>query len=109
MAELIRIFTLWMVFRDPPEHTRLRRLASRVFHVRSMHALRPNVEALTAWLLERLGERESFDFLAEFAGPLPALVIMDMLGAPRGGLERLKRLSDGTALFIGIARERPRR
>jgi cytochrome P450 len=105
MAELMRVLTLWMVFRDPPEHTRLRRLASRVFHVRSIHALRPNVEALTAWLLERIGERESFDFIAEFAGPLPALVIMDMLGAPRGELERLKRLSDEMALFIGSARE----
>jgi len=107
MAELIRILTLWMVFRDPPEHTRLRRLASRVFHVRSIHALRPNVEALTVWLLERIGERERFDFIAEFAGPLPALVIMDMLGVPRGELERLKRLSDEMALFIGSARETP--
>jgi cytochrome P450 len=107
MAQLIRILTLWMVFRDPPEHTRLRRLASRVFHVKSIHALRPNVEALTAWLLERIGERERFDFIAEFAGPLPALVIMDMLGVPRGELERLKRLSDEMALFIGSARETP--
>jgi cytochrome P450 len=104
MAELIRILTLWMVFRDPPEHTRLRRLASRVFHARSMQALRPNVEALSAWLLERIGEREAFDFIAEFAGPLPALVIIDMLGAPRSELERLKRLSDEMALFIGSAR-----
>jgi len=105
MADLIRILTLWMVFRDPPEHTRLRRLASRVFHVRSIHALRPNVEALTAWLIERIGEREEFDFIAEFAGPLPALVIMDMLGVPRGELARLKHLSDEMALFIGSARE----
>ena len=107
MAELIRILTLWMVFRDPPEHTRLRRLASRVFHVRSINALRPNIEALTGWLLERIGERERFDFIAEFAGPLPALVIMDMLGVPRGELERLKRLSDEMALFIGSARDTP--
>jgi hypothetical protein len=105
MAELIRILTLWMVFRDPPEHTRLRRLASRVFHVRSINALRPNVEALTQWLLARLRGRERFDFIAEFAGPLPALVIMDMLGVPRGELDRLKRLSDEMALFIGSARE----
>ena len=104
MAELIRILTLWMVFRDPPEHTRLRRLASRVFHVRSIQALRPNVEALSAWLLERIGERERLDFVADFAGPLPALVIIDLLGAPRGELERLKRLSDEMALFIGSAR-----
>ena len=47
VAELARYLTLWMVFRDPPEHTRLRRLAAKVFHVRSIHALRPNVEALT--------------------------------------------------------------
>jgi cytochrome P450 len=107
MTELIRIFTLWMVFRDPPDHTRLRRLASRVFHVRAMQALRPNVEALSAWLLERIGERESFDFIAEFAGPLPALVIMDMLGVPRTELERLKRLSDEMALIIGSARDTP--
>jgi cytochrome P450 len=104
MAQLIRILTLWMVFRDPPEHTRLRRLASRVFHVRSIQALRPNVEALTAWLLDRLAGRERFDFIADFAGPLPALVIIDMLGAPREELERLKRLSDEMALFIGSAR-----
>ena len=109
MGELMRILTLWMVFSDPPEHTRLRRLASRVFNVRSIHALRPNVEALTAWLLERIGAREEFDFVGEFAGPLPALVIMDMLGVPRGELERVKRLSDEMALFIGSAREADRK
>src|SRR3990170_4757575 len=62
---------------------RLRRLAARVFHVRSMHALRPNVESLTQWLLDSIDECRQFDFIADFAGPLPALVIMDMLGAPR--------------------------
>ena len=105
MGELMRVLTLWMVFRDPPEHTRLRRLTSRVFNVRSIQALKPAVESLTAWLLERLGERTEFDFIAEFAGPLPALVIIDMLGVPRGELARLKRLSDEMALFIGSARE----
>ena len=105
MGELMRILTLWMVFRDPPEHTRLRRLAGRVFNVRRIHALRPNVEAVTALLLERIGAREAFDFIGDFAGPLPALVIMDMLGVPRAELERVKRLSDEMALFIGSARE----
>jgi cytochrome P450 len=105
MAELIRVLTLWMVFRDPPEHTRLRRLAAKVFHVRSINALRPNVEAISAWLLDALQERERVELIADFAGPLPALVIMDMLGVPRGELGRLKRLSDEMALFIGSARE----
>ena len=107
MAELMRVLTLWMVFRDPPEHTRLRRLTSRVFNTRSIQALKPAVASITDWLIEQLGERSEFDLIAEFAGPLPALVIMDMLGVPRSELTRLKRLSDEMALFIGSARETP--
>jgi cytochrome P450 len=105
VAELARYLTLWMVFRDPPEHTRLRRLAAKVFHVRSVQALRPNIERLTHWLLDLLSEKTEFDFIADFAMPLPALVIIDMLGAPREELARLKRLSDEMALFIGSARD----
>jgi cytochrome P450 len=107
VAELARYLTLWMVFRDPPEHTRLRRLAAKVFHVRSINALRPNVERLTHWLLDSIADKQELDFIADFAGPLPALVIMDMLGAPREELARLKRLSDEMALFIGSARDAP--
>ena len=107
VAELVRYLTLWMVFRDPPEHTRLRRLAAKVFHVRSVQALRPNIEGLTRWLLDSLSERKEFDFIGDFAMPLPALVIIDMLGAPREELTRLKRLSDEMALFIGSARDAP--
>ncbi|HEY9532768.1 MAG TPA: cytochrome P450 [Burkholderiales bacterium] len=105
IAELIRYLTRWMVFRDPPEHTRLRRLAGKVFNVRSIHALRPRIEALTTELLGALRGRAEFDFIGEFAGPLPARVIMDMLGVPSGELARLKRLSDELALFIGSARD----
>jgi len=105
MAALQACLTRWMVFRDPPDHTRLRRLAAKVFNVRSMQALKPGIESTTQWLLERIGERETFDFVSEFASPLPALVIMDMLGVPREDLPRLKELSDEMALFIGSARD----
>ena len=37
IADIFRYLSLWMVFRDPPEHTRLRRLTSKVFNVRSMN------------------------------------------------------------------------
>jgi len=105
IAHLMRYLTLWMVFRDPPEHTRLRRLAAKVFNTRSIHALRGEVETISRWLLDALRERDEFDLIAEFAGPLPALVIMHMLGVPRDELPRLKRLSDEMALFIGSARD----
>ena len=104
IADITRYLTHWMVFRDPPEHTRLRRLTSKVFHVQSMHAMRPRVEELCAWLLDGIGDRESVDFIADFAGPLPGLVIMAMLGVPRENLPLIKRLSDDMALFIGSSR-----
>jgi cytochrome P450 len=107
IGDIIRYLSLWMVFRDPPDHTRLRRLTSKVFHLKSMRDMRPNIESLTAMLLEDIGEREEFDFIAAFAGPLPALVIMDMLGVPRGELARVKRMSDDMALFIGSSRTSP--
>lgn len=104
ITDIVRYLSLWMVFRDPPDHTRLRRLAGKVFNVRSMHAMRERAAGLCAWLLERIGERREFDFIGEFAGPLPALVIMDMLGVPRDELARVKRMSDDMALFIGSSR-----
>ena len=107
VGQLMRYLTQWMVFRDPPEHTRLRRLAAKVFNARSIHALRGEVETISRWLLDALQERDEFDLVAEFAGPLPALVIMHMLGVPREELARVKRLSDEMALFIGSARDAP--
>jgi cytochrome P450 len=104
IADIVRYLSLWMVFRDPPEHTRLRRLTSKVFHVKSMHAMRPRIEDLMRRLFETIGARREFDFIGEFAGPLPALVIMDMLGVPPSELARVKRLSDDMALFIGSSR-----
>jgi len=107
IGEIIRYLGHWMVFRDPPEHTRLRRLTSKVFHLQSMNGMRPQAEALSAWLLERIGGRREIDFVADFAGPLPALVIMAMLGVPREALARVKQLSDEMALFIGSSRMSP--
>jgi cytochrome P450 len=104
IADIVRYLSLWMVFRDPPEHTRLRRLTGKVFHLKSMHAMRPRIEALMRRLFDAIGERREFDFIGEFAGPLPALVIMDMLGVPADELARVKRLSDDMALFIGSSR-----
>lgn len=104
IASIVRYLSQWMVFKDPPEHTRLRRLTGKVVNVQSMHGMRPAIEALADWLFERIGEREEIDFVADFAGPLPCLVIMAMLGVPREDLAAVKRMSDDMALFIGSSR-----
>jgi cytochrome P450 len=104
ISNIIRYLSLWMVFKDPPDHTRLRKLASKVFHAKSMQGMRPQIEEITQWLLEQLGEREEFDAVSDFAGPLPCLVIMAMLGVDQADLAKVKRMSDDMALFIGSSR-----
>ncbi len=104
ITSIIRYLSLWMVFKDPPDHTRLRRLASKVFHARSMQAMRGQIEDIAEWLLNQLDDREHFDAVTDFAGPLPCLVIMAMLGVERADLAKVKRLSDDMALFVGSSR-----
>jgi cytochrome P450 len=107
IGQIIRYLSQWMVFKDPPDHTRLRRLTSRVFHAKSMQAMRPQVEALAAWLMDCMDARTEFDFITDFAGPLPCLVIMGLLGVEYSELARVKRMSDDMALFIGSSRTSP--
>jgi cytochrome P450 len=107
LADLQHYLTLWAVFKDPPDHTRLRGLMNRAFTPRAVEALRPNVERIVDDLLDAIVERGEADLIADFAYPLPASVIMDMLGVPRSDLGVMKVWSDDIALFVGIARTTP--
>ena len=107
-ANLMTYLGKWMVFRDPPEHTRLRRLFTKAFTSRSIKALEPNVEEIVALLLDEIEKKARstgvVDWIADFAYPLPATVMMDLLGVPREDLHRVKDWSDDIALFIGTSR-----
>jgi cytochrome P450 len=107
IESLVRYLNHWMVFRDPPDHTRLRRLFTKAFTPTAVENLRPNIEAIVAHLIDGMQARaargETVDFIADFAYPLPASVIMDLLGVPRADLDRVKVWSDDIALFIGTA------
>jgi cytochrome P450 len=97
----------WLVFRDPPDHTRLRSLISRAFTPKSLAAIRPNVERIVVQLIDALDGRDGCDLVEDFANPLPAYVIMDMLGVPRGLLADMRAWSEDIKLFIGTAQRVP--
>jgi pimeloyl-[acyl-carrier protein] synthase len=86
---------------DPPEHTRLRRLVVRSFTPRVLEALRPAIEQLVDDLLAEAEGAESMDAIAQFAYPLPAIVIGKLLGAPEEGRERFMRWSKTIVDFVG--------
>lgn len=71
-----------LLFSDPPDHARLRRLVAAVFTPRTLEALRPRTEVLVDAMLQRLRPAGAADLLAELALPLPVAVICELLGVP---------------------------
>jgi cytochrome P450 len=101
--EIGGLLTHWAVFSDPPRHTRLRGLMNQGFSSRANQNIRPRVEARVDALLDRFEGRDEIDLLSEFAYPLPASVISDILGVPLEDIERFKVWSDELAAFVGSA------
>jgi cytochrome P450 len=76
-------FARHMLSVDPPDHTRLRRLASTAFSRSRVEALRPRIQATADALLDELGTRDDVvDLVRGFAFPLPFIVISELLGVP---------------------------
>jgi cytochrome P450 len=71
---------------DPPDHTRYRRLVSKVFTARAVAALEPQVEKVANELLDAMEERaargETIDLVDMYCAPLPVAVISEILGVP---------------------------
>ena len=89
-------------FRDPPEHTRLRRLLTREFTVRRLARLQPRIDALVAELLDDVESAgPGADLVERFAVPLPSQVICELLGVPDTDRAEFERRS--TARFDMIA------
>ncbi|MBO2449718.1 cytochrome P450 [Actinomadura barringtoniae] len=79
---LVELFSSSMLFANPPDHTRLRRLVSSAFNTRHVQDLRPAVTGRTGTLLEALAAEPGGDFITTVALPLPVNVISDLLGIP---------------------------
>src|SRR6266446_1686803 len=89
---------------SPPGHTRLRRLMNKAFTPRAVAGLRPKIQGIVDDLIDRVASSGAMDAIADFAYPIPASVIMVMLGVPRRDLDEVKRWSDDMALFVGSSR-----
>ena len=79
-----------MLDRDPPDHTRLRGLASKAFTPRVVERLRPRVQEIVDGLLDRVERAGTMDLIEEFAYPIPVNVICEMLGVPVEDHEQFK-------------------
>ena len=97
-----------MLFRDPPDHTRLRALVSKAFTPRVVETLRGHIEAIVERLLDRMADLPQVDVIEALAYPLPVTVISELMGVPARDNEMIKEWSrdvaralDAIALPVG--------
>jgi len=107
VATLEAMMKRWAVFVDPPIHTRLRGLMNKAFSPRAIESLAPAIQARVDTLIDGFADRPQIDFIREFAYPLPACVIADLLGVPIADVDLLKRWSDDLGAFVLTARASP--
>ena len=88
-----RMLSRWMVFIDPPVHTRLRRLVGKAFTPKLVAAMRGDIGDIAGQLLDQALVADRFDVIADFAYPLPVIVVSRILGVPAEDYDKLKRWS----------------
>jgi cytochrome P450 len=82
---------------EPPDHTRYRRLVTRVFTVRAVENLRGRVEEIANGLLDVIDPSEPTDLVETYCGLLPVTVIAEILGVPPQDREQVLRLGAAAA------------
>ena len=98
-----------MLFLDPPDHTRLRTLASAAFTPRRVEQLRLHIQDVMDTLLDAVVSKGSMDVIADFAGPAPAIVTAELLGVPAADHALLKEWSQDFAEMLGNFQHNPDR
>jgi cytochrome P450 len=89
-----------MLVADPPDHTRLRRLATKAFTPRAVEQLRPRITEIVDGMLDAALERGTLDVMHDIAEPLPVMVICDLLGVPLDDQAQFKPWSSAIARAV---------
>ncbi|HZZ28919.1 MAG TPA: cytochrome P450 [Pirellulales bacterium] len=80
-----------MLHSDPPNHTRLRALVQQAFKPSLVERLRPRIAELATELLAAAKQRKTIDLVSQFALPIPATIIAEMLGVPANDRHKFHR------------------
>lgn len=88
-ADQLDLTKALLINHDPPEHTRLRKLVSRLFTPRSVGALEEKLAQSAREIVAAAAEKDSGNFVDDIAMRLPLLAIADLLGVPEADREKL--------------------
>lgn len=99
-GRVVELLRGWMVFRDPPEHTRLRNPVRNAFTPRRVDELEELITAVVDDVIATLPPEGEIDVRRDFAGPLPAMVIAAILGVDREQRAAFQAWSDDLATIV---------
>ena len=90
---------------EPPDHTRYRKLVSRVFSVRAVEQLRGRTQQIATGLLDQIDPSSPVDLVASYCSLLPVTVIAEILGVPERDREKVLRFGAAAApsLDLGLS------
>jgi cytochrome P450 len=100
VGPMLSVMRNWMVVKDPPAHTRLRKLANAAFRQQRIANMKEWIGEIVDDILDEFIARGGSDFVAGVAYPMPASVIGRMIGAPSGDRDLFQRWSDELALAV---------
>lgn len=109
IRQVFEILQDWLVFNDPPRHTRLRKLVHKAFTAKAVEALRGQIDELADRLLDELPTNGPVDIKQGFTDPLAAIVIAQLLGVPLEDRARFKAWSEDVSLLVSAGLDRPDR
>ncbi|MDQ4075370.1 MAG: cytochrome P450 [Chloroflexota bacterium] len=102
---LFEMMNKWMLFLDPPDHTRLRSLVHKAFTPRVVAQLRQDIQQVTDDLLDRVQDQGEMELIADLAYPLPVTVICVLLGIPPADHVYFHDWSDAIARSLDLTEE----
>ena len=91
---------------EPPVHSRLRGLVNRSFLSRQVERLRPAITSLSNGLIDRFEAKGEAEIIADFATPIPVIVICDLLGVPSDMARQLLSWSHDMVAMYQARRDR---
>jgi cytochrome P450 len=109
LRPIAQLMVKQMLFMDPPQHTRLRKLASQAFTPGRVAVLRSHIREIVSRLLDQVQSKRRMDVIRDLAEPLPAIVTAEMLGVPVEDREQLKCWSADFAEMLGNFQHNPDR
>jgi cytochrome P450 len=103
LPKMFRLLTSSMVYKDDPDHARLRRLVNKAFTPRMVQQMADDIERIVSELLDKVAARgsQTIDLVADVAVPLPLSVISRMLGVGDEDRDEFHVLTERFVMRLG--------